>query len=177
MSMNLISELQDSVVCGDGAMGTELLGAGVPLEMCFEELSVTQPDLVTRIHLAYVDAGARLIETNTFGANAARLQRHGLEGQVKAINQASVRLARKAAAGHPVWVAGSVGPLGLGLLEAEAANISPEQVFSEQLSTLLDAGADAIFFETFVDFEEIRLALGQLRKLDATVPAISWLVS
>ncbi|HEY0793353.1 MAG TPA: bifunctional homocysteine S-methyltransferase/methylenetetrahydrofolate reductase [Chthoniobacterales bacterium] len=175
--MNLLSELQDSVLCGDGAMGTELMGAGVPMERCFEELSVTHPDLVSGIHTAFVQAGARLIETNTFGANAARLQRHGLEGQVKAINVAAVRLARRAAAGHPVWVAGSVGPLGLGLPESGAAQISPEQVFAEQLAALLEAGVDAVFFETFVDFEEIRLALGQLRKLDATIPAICSLVS
>ena len=151
--MNLLTELESSVVCGDGAMGTELMAAGVPIDACFEELSVTQPKLVSDIHLAYVEAGARLIETNTFGANAVRLQRHGLEEQVAAFNHASVRLARQAAAGHSVYVAGSVGPLGITLADAEAAHIDPAQVFTGQLTALLEAGIDVVFFETFIDFE------------------------
>ena len=157
-------------------MGTELMAAGVSIDACFEEISVARPELVSGIHEAYVSAGARLIETNTFGANAVRLSRHGLEQQVAAFNHASVRLAREAAAGRPVYVAGSVGPLGITLQDAEAAHIDPAQVFTEQLTALLEAGIDAVFFETFIDFEEIRLALNRLRTLDHAIPAICSLV-
>ncbi|MBW0001090.1 MAG: bifunctional homocysteine S-methyltransferase/methylenetetrahydrofolate reductase [Verrucomicrobia bacterium] len=174
--MDLVTELGDSVICGDGAMGTELMAAGVSIDACFEELSVTQTQLISDVHAAYVAAGARLIETNTFGANAVRLHRHGLEQQVRAFNQASVRLARQVAAGHSVYVAASVGPLGITLEEASAGHIDPAQAFTEQLTALLEAGIDVIFFETFIDFEEIRLALQQLRKLDPAIPAICSLV-
>src|SRR3954454_10779229 len=170
--MDLLVELEDSVICGDGAMGTELIAAGVPLDTCLEEVSTTRPQLVAGLHTAYVEAGARLIETNTFGANAIRLQRYGLEHRVAALNHSSVRLARQAAAGRPVYVAGSVGPLGTALADVEAAHIDPAQVFSDQLTALLEAGVDVVFFETFLDLEEIRLALGALRRLDATIPAI-----
>ncbi|MBV9490599.1 MAG: homocysteine S-methyltransferase family protein, partial [Verrucomicrobia bacterium] len=84
--MDFLAELEDSVVCGDGAMGTELIAAGVPLDACLEQVSLTRPELVLKLHTAYAEAGACLIETNTFGANAVRLERHGLADQVVALN-------------------------------------------------------------------------------------------
>src|SRR3984893_2512791 len=106
--MNLLEELQASVVCGDGAMGTELMGAGVPMEVCLEELNVSHPDLVFGIHEAYIAAGSRVIETNTFGANSMRLAKHGLESKVRELNSAAVAIAQRATSGKDVCVAASV---------------------------------------------------------------------
>ena len=111
--MDFLEELNSSVLCGDGAMGTELMSSGVPLDVCFEELNVSAPEIVSRIHDSYVQAGARLIETNTFGANAARLSKHGLQGRVQELNQAAIRLARKSIGQRPIYLAASIGPLGI----------------------------------------------------------------
>ncbi len=111
--MDLLEELQDRIVPGDGAMGTMILEAGVPLDRCFEELCVSQPDLIRGIHERYVAAGARLIETNSFGANAARMAKYGFEHRVNEINWTAAKLASESARGKEVCVAGSVGPLGL----------------------------------------------------------------
>ena len=157
--MDLLEELQEKVVPGDGAMGTMILEAGVPLERCFEELCVSQPDVIRGIHERYVAAGARVIETNSFGANAVRLAKHGFEGRVNEINWTSAKLAREMARGKDVCVAGSVGPLGLTAEQAKAQGIDRKAVFQEQIGALLDGGADAIFFETFTDLEELMLAL------------------
>ncbi len=156
--MDLLDELQTRLVCGDGALGTVLLERGVPLEQCFEELAVTEPELLETIHGDYIAAGARVIETNTFGANAVRLERFGFEGRVLEINQAAAQVARKAAAGKDVVVAGSIGPLGISGEEAAARGIDRAQCFREQIVGLLDGGAELIFFETFMDYEELALA-------------------
>src|SRR5438309_78950 len=95
--MNLLAELEERLVCGDGAMGTLLLDRGVPVDRCLEELCVSDPDRIRAIHEEYVAAGARVIETNTFGANAIRLARFGLDNRVREINKAAVSLAKKAA--------------------------------------------------------------------------------
>src|SRR5579862_567010 len=111
--MDLLEELESAVLPGDGAMGTLLMEAGVPLERCFEELCVSDPDLVRGVHDQYVTAGARLIETNSFGANAVRLEKHGFAGHVNEINWTAAQIARQAARGKNAYVAGSVGPLGI----------------------------------------------------------------
>ncbi len=90
---------------------------------CFEELNVSAPEVVSRIHDAYVQAGARLIETNTFGANAARLSRHGLQDRVRELNQAAIRLARKSIGQRPIYLAASIGPLGIADPETELQDI------------------------------------------------------
>ncbi|MDQ6654559.1 MAG: bifunctional homocysteine S-methyltransferase/methylenetetrahydrofolate reductase [Verrucomicrobiota bacterium] len=156
--MNLLDELQTRVICGDGAIGTLLLDRGVPLEACFEELCLSQPESIQRIHEEYVAAGARVIETNTFGANAVRLERFGFEGQVVEINRAAAQLARAAGAGKDVCVAGSVGPLGISADEASARGIDRAGCFRDQITGLLEGGAEMLFFETFMDFEELALA-------------------
>jgi methionine synthase I (cobalamin-dependent)/5,10-methylenetetrahydrofolate reductase len=175
--MDFLEELAESVLCGDGAMGTELMSAGVPVDVCFEELTVSSPDLVARIHEAYVQAGARLIETNTFGANAARLARHRLENRVRELNQAAVRLARKTIGSRPVYLAGSIGPSGGTIHEPDNNPIDPLQLFREQAEALLDAGVDVIFLETFLDFNEIQIALDAVRKTDPKIPVICSMVS
>src|SRR4051794_26936881 len=140
-------------------MGTELLRAGVPLTRCFEELNVTEPQRIRAIHAEYVAAGARLIKTNTFGANAVRLERFGLSNSVKEFNRAAARLAKQAGQGRDVAIAGSVGPLGIDAGEAAVLGVDRADCFREQICALLDGGAEVIFLETFTDLEEMAMAL------------------
>jgi methionine synthase I (cobalamin-dependent)/5,10-methylenetetrahydrofolate reductase len=152
------------LVC-DGAMGTMLYARGVFLNRSFDELNLSQPDLVAEVHQAYVRAGADVIETNTFGANRVKLAAFGLADKVHAINVQGVRLARHAAR-ERAYVAGAIGPLGirvepwgkLGLDEAEA-------VYREQVQALLDGGVDLFILETFRDLNEIGAALAAVRAL------------
>lgn len=157
--MNLLEELETRVVCGDGAMGTLLLNDGVPIDRCFEELCVSEPARIQKIHEDYIAAGAEVIETNTFGANAVRLGRFGMENRVREINQAAVAVAKSAAKNRDVCIAGSVGPLAITAEEAATHGIDRVDCFREQIRALLEAGVDAIFFETFTDFEEMTIAL------------------
>ncbi len=156
--MDLLDELQTRLVCGDGAIGTLLLEQGVPLERCFEELNVSEPERIRAIHEEYIAAGARVIETNTFGANAVRLERFGFENRVMEVNRAAAQVARAAAKGRDVIVAGSLGPLGISGDEAKARGIDRAECFREQIMGLLEGGAELLFFETFMDFEEMALA-------------------
>ena len=157
--MNLLDELDTRVVCGDGAMGTLLLANGVPIERCFEELCLSEPDRIRKIHEDYIAAGARVIKTNTFGANAVRLDRFGMGKRVREINRAAVEVAKGAARDKGVYVAGSVGPLGISAEEAAARGIDRAGCFREQITALLDGEVDLIFFETFTDLEELAIAL------------------
>ena len=157
-AMDLLDELQTRILCGDGAIGTLLLEEGIPLSHCFEELCVTEPERIGKIHQQYIGAGARVIETNTFGANAVRLEKFGAEARVAEINRAAAQIAGKTAAGKDVYVAGRVGPLGLSGNEARSRGIDREHCFREQIIALLEGGVDLIFFETFMDFEEMEIA-------------------
>ena len=172
--MDLIDELQSRVFCGDGAMGTSLMElADAPIDRCLEEFCLSAPDLVAKIHRQYLDAGARVIEANSFGANSVRLARHGLEGRVRELNTAAVRLARRAAGSRQgVYVAGSVGPLGITADEARERGVDRRDAHREQLAALLDAGVDLIFFETFLDLDDLLLALGAQRELAPGTPAL-----
>lgn len=111
----------------DGAMGTQLYERGVLYNACFEELCLSKPELVTRIHEDYVRAGAQVLETNTFGANAMRLEKHGLVSKMAEINHAAVRLAREASGGK-AFVVGAIGPSGYFLGDAlpEESREGPE---------------------------------------------------
>ena len=109
---SFLERLNRGPVLCDGAMGTLLYANGVFINRCYDELNVSQPEMVGTIHAEYAKAGAEVLETNTFGANHYRLLRHGFETRVREINRAGVQLAR-AAAGNDILVAGSVGPLGL----------------------------------------------------------------
>ena len=174
--MDFLEELNSSVLCGDGAMGTELMSSGVPVDVCFEELNVSDPEVVSRIHDSYVQAGAQLIETNTFGANAARLSKYGLQSRVQELNQAAIRLARKSIGQHPIYLAASVGPLGIADPQTELEEIDRGDLFKEQAQAILDAAVDVVFLETFVDFNEIQIALNVVRELDANIPVICSMV-
>jgi homocysteine S-methyltransferase len=172
--MDLLDELQTQVLCGDGAIGTLLLEAGIPLDRCFEELCVTEPARIEKIHQQYIGAGARVIETNTFGANAVRLERFGLEGRVGEINRAGAQIAVKTAQGKDVYVAGSVGPLGISGDEAAARGIDRAQCFREQVGALLEGGAHLIFFETFMDFGEMEIALQAKKEIGGDLAICSF---
>jgi methionine synthase / methylenetetrahydrofolate reductase (NADH) len=159
----------------DGAMGTMLYAAGVPLDQCLDAVNGTRPDLVADVHRAYVEAGADLLETNTFGANRFKLATHGLADRTEVLNEAGVRIARMVAdaAGRPVFVAGSIGPLGrqlapLGALTEHEALAA----FAEQAKALVAAGADAVILETFVDLRELLVAVRAVRET-ASVPIIA----
>src|SRR5215211_2689979 len=159
---SLLERLSTETILADGAMGTMLHAHGIGFEKCFDELNLTKPSAVAEIHRAYIEAGAQLIITNTFGANRFKLAKHGLEEQVIKINKASVDLARRvvAASFQDVLVAGDVGPLGVRI--APFGRVQPEQAraaFAEQIQALAEAGADLIVMETFSDLYEIREAI------------------
>ena len=163
--MNLLQKLQQRVLPADGAMGTLLMERGVAWARCFEELCLTQPDAVREIHLAYLEAGAQLIETNSFAANQLRLSKYGLQEKTRDINLAAARIAKTAATPFHVTVAGSIGPLGLNAEQALEHHISRREVFREQIAALLDGGVDLLFFETFPDLESMREALAAREEL------------
>ncbi|HLM67735.1 MAG TPA: bifunctional homocysteine S-methyltransferase/methylenetetrahydrofolate reductase, partial [Longimicrobium sp.] len=143
----------------DGAMGTMLYARGVYINRCYDELSLTQPDLVREIHRAYVKAGAEIIETNTYGANRAKLARHGLDDRTAEINGAAARLAREAA-GDRAYVAGALGPLGVRIEPyGPTARDEARGIFREQAAALAAGEVDLFILETFADLEEIHQAI------------------
>ena len=143
-------------------MGTQLYERGVLFSSCYEELNVSRPELVTKVHEDYVRAGAHVLETNTFGANALRLEKYGLQGRVRELNAAGVRLAR-GAAGQRAYVFGAIGPTGYFLGESGQRNADDlakaRSAFSEQADALLEAGVDALIVETFRQTPELRTAV------------------
>jgi methionine synthase I (cobalamin-dependent) len=162
--MTLLEEIEDHPLCGDGAMGTLLMERGVATQECFEALCLSRPELISQIHAEYLAAGARIIETNSFGANAVRLCRHGLSSRVNEINWQAAQLARQAVqlarqTAKRAFVAGSVGPLGISCSEADSQGIDREDCFRTQIGALLEGGVDLIFLETFQDLDELLLAL------------------
>src|SRR5689334_19030158 len=143
-------------------MGTMLYAAGASLDESFDALNLTRPELVLDVHRAYLDSGADLIETNSFGANRFKLEQFGFAERVAEINRKAVRLAREAReiSGRPALVAGSVGPLGrtlapIGVLAPEAAR----EAFREQIEALLEGGVDLLVVETIGQLDEMRQAV------------------
>ncbi|HZD78155.1 MAG TPA: bifunctional homocysteine S-methyltransferase/methylenetetrahydrofolate reductase [Acidobacteriaceae bacterium] len=169
-----------TVLC-DGAMGTALYGRGVFLNKCFDELNLTQPELVRSVHEEYLQAGAEIIETNTFGANSFRLQRFGLQDQTRAINQAGARLAREAVAqladkqAGSAFVAGSVGPLGIHLEPlGKTALDEARAAFAEQIEGLIaggpGVGVDLLAIETMMAINETEQAISAARQVAPELP-------
>ena len=173
MSTDFRTRLQRGPVLCDGAMGTMLYSKGIFINRCYDELNLSQPELVASVHQEYVKAGAEILETNTFGANSFRLARHGCQSRVVEINRVGVELARSAA-GNDVMVAGSVGPLGvrieplgkIGLDEARAA-------FSQQIEALAEAGIDLLILETFGYVEELHQAILAARDAAPGIPVVA----
>ena len=152
-------QLSRRVIVADGAMGTMLYSRGVFINRCFDELNLSQPDLVRQIHQEYVKAGAEILETNTFGANRARLSAFGVAEKLKAINQAGVHLAREAA-GEGAFVAGAIGPLGVRIEPLGPTSFTEARgIFREQAEALIEAGADLLILETFGNLDELHEAV------------------
>lgn len=172
METSILKQAEAGGLLFDGAMGTVLYQRGIFLNRCFEAINLQQPELVEAIHRDYINAGALVQTTNTFGANRIRLAQHGLDGKVEDINYAAVKIARKAA-GDRGLVAGSVGPTGCGL--TGLAGEQGQQVraaFVEQISVLVDAGVDCIILETFDVLQELELAT-EIARSSTDLPVVS----
>src|ERR1700674_5070787 len=142
-----------------------LLHEAVGPQRCFDELNSTEPEAVFRVHQAYIEAGAQIIETNTFGANRFKLSPHGLADEVQRLNSRGVKIAREAreSASREVLIAGSIGPLGLGV---QSRHPSPEEIrdiFYEQALALEERGVDLYCLETFSYLDELLIAIDAIR--------------
>src|SRR6201993_3642363 len=174
MADNFLARIKQSAVLCDGAMGTLLYAKGIFINRCYDELNLSQPELIKSIHHEYLQAGAEVIETNTFGANSFRLARHGLETQVREINLAGARLAKEAAKSFDALVAGSVGPLGvriepLGKTSFEEAR----NAFREQIAAQAEGGVDLLILETFGYVEELHQAMLAARDVNPKLPVVA----
>src|SRR5450631_3892274 len=174
MAPDFLARLKQSPVLCDGAMGTLLYAKGIFINRSYDELNLSQPDLIRGIHHDYLQAGAEIIETNTFGGNAFRLGRHSLADKVRDINRAGVRLAREAAKSFDVWVAGSVGPLGtriepLGKTSFQEAH----DAFRQQMQVLVESGVDLLILETFGYLEEIHQAMMAAKEVAPSLPLVA----
>src|SRR5271157_4055870 len=173
--MNLLEQLKSSTVLADGAMGTMLHSRGIGFEKCFDELNLTNPSAVAAIHREYIEAGAQIILTNTFGANRFKLSKHGLGQKIVEINKSGVELAKRVAAASfkNVLIAGDVGPLGVRI--APFGRVKPEQArraFAEQIEALCEANADLIVIETMSDLYEIQEAIKAAKQV-CSLPLIA----
>lgn len=149
--------IQAGPILGDGGTGTSLVAGGVGVASTFDALNLTSPEAVLALHRSFIDAGARFVETNTFGANRYKLADFGSAGLVAEINTAGVRLARESGA---EIVVGSVGPLGVRLVPYGRVRVDEaSEAFREQISALAEAGADLLFIETQVDVDEAEQAI------------------
>jgi len=159
--------LKKKVLILDGATGTELEKYNLPKKFCPDHLNIVNPDIVYKINRSYVEAGADIIETNTFGANRIKLSHYGLQNKVREINKRGVGVARKATSGSKALVAGSVGPIGK-LLYPEGKLLIDDvfDVYLEQIKSLVDGGADLIIIETQSDIEELKIAIRAASRFD-----------
>ncbi len=174
MTADLISRLQKGAVLCDGAMGTLLYSKGIFINRCYDELNLSQPDLIRGIHQEYLQAGADIIETNTFGANSFRLSKHGCVDKLADVNRQGARLAREAAKSFDALVAGAVGPLGvriepLGKVSLEEARAA----FREQIAALNEEGVDLLILETFGSLEELHQAILAAREVNPQLPIVA----
>jgi methionine synthase I (cobalamin-dependent)/5,10-methylenetetrahydrofolate reductase len=174
MAADLIARLKRSPIVCDGAMGTLLYAKGIFINRCYDELNLSQPELIRSVHHEYLQAGAEIIETNTFGGNSFRLARHSMADRVHDVNLAGARLAREAAKSFDVWVAGSVGPLGiriepLGKTSFEEARAA----FREQIAALVEGGVDLLMLETFGYLGEIHQAILAARDVNPKIPIVA----
>lgn len=159
--MGFLEDLQRKILIADGAMGTLLYANGI--DSCYEELNLSKPQQIQNIHELYIQAGANVIQTNTYGANAIKLARYGLDDMVEKINRRAVQLARHAA-GRDVYVLGTIG--GIRGIKKNIATLDDIVIsFSKQLNSLLEEGVDGILLETYYDLEEITTVLKLARKI------------
>jgi len=175
MKLPFLDAVRERVLVLDGAMGTMLQERGLKAGQSPEELNLALPDVVAGVHQAYLASGAEIIVTNTFGGNREKLSHYGLDGRLREINRAGVTLARNAA-GKDAYVAASIGPTGR--FVEPVGDLSFDRmaaIFREQAETLIEAGADLITLETFLDIKEIRAALIAIREISPSIPVIAML--
>ncbi|RIJ64608.1 bifunctional homocysteine S-methyltransferase/methylenetetrahydrofolate reductase [Rummeliibacillus sp. POC4] len=167
--MGLLEKLQSQVLTADGAMGTLLYSYG--LDYCYEELNVKKPEVIENIHQQYIDAGADIIQTNTYTANAIKLERYGLENSVKAINESAIQIAKKVASKGEQFVLGTIGGI-RGIRKSDATLDEIIRSLDEQAGILLAGNPDGLLLETYYDFDELKAAVKHLRRI-TDVPIIS----
>jgi homocysteine S-methyltransferase len=175
MAADFLARIKQSPVLCDGAMGSLLYAKGIFINRSYDELNLSQPDLIRGIHHDYLQAGAEIIETNTFGANSFRLARHSIgTDKVPEINRAGVRLAREAAKSFDVWVAGSVGPLGTRIEPLGKTSFhEARDAFREQIEALVEGGVDLLILETFGYLEEIHQAMLAAKDVKPSLPVVA----
>jgi homocysteine S-methyltransferase len=168
---NILERMKETPLLFDGAMGTMIYERGVFINTCYDELCLSNPKLISQIHREYVEAGADVIETNTFGANRIMLRPFGLSDKAEAINRQAVRLAREAA-GDSVYVAAAVGPcLRPDQIIPEERVAEVEAAFAEQLGALSAEGVDLVVFETFTHLKELQVGARTAKRLGLPVLA------
>ncbi|MDO7905256.1 bifunctional homocysteine S-methyltransferase/methylenetetrahydrofolate reductase [Paenibacillus sp. JX-17] len=170
MTRDLRAAWKNEVLIGDGAMGTYLYQLGFPVGISYEELNVTQPDVIAGIHRMYREAGANVLESNTFSANYYKLSKFGLEAKVEEINREGVRIAREAA-GSEGYVLGAVGSI-MGGKKINASIQELQRYYEQQMDALLSGGVDGILCETFYELEEMRTVLRAARRASRDIPVI-----
>lgn len=164
MERSFVDEIQERVIVADGAMGTMFYAKGVYVNRCYDELNLSSPEMVGEIHREYLQAGAQLIETNTFGANPIKLGPHGLAEKTMQINQRGAEIARDIA-GERAWVAGSIGPLGKPLSPIGKIAVSEAlALFRPQVRGLVQGGVDLFVLETISDVQELAAAIQAVRR-------------
>ena len=174
MASDFLSRLSKSPILCDGAMGTLLYANGVFINRSYDELNLSQPDMIRSVHQDYLQAGAEIIETNTFGANSFRLARHSIADKVRDINRAGAHLARDAAKSFDVWVAGSVGPLGIRIEPLGKTSFAEARTaFREQIEALAEGGVDLLILETFGYLEELHQAMLAARDVNPKISVVA----
>ncbi|MDQ0430779.1 homocysteine S-methyltransferase [Planomicrobium stackebrandtii] len=163
--MGLLDELKTRILTADGAMGTLLYSYGI--EYCNEELNLQRPEVIEKIHQDYIKAGADIIQTNTYGANAAKLARYGLEEQVADINRAAIGIAKRAAAPGGQFVFGTIGGI-RGIRKSDATLQEIIAMVDQQASHLLSGDPDGLLLETYYDFEELAATVKHLKGITDT---------
>ena len=170
---SFLHTLQHHIVVADGAFGTLLYEKGIPFTECYDDLNLRQPEIVSAIHREYVDAGAEMLETNTFGANRWKLRHYGLADKVGDINRRGAEIALECAQ-DAAWVAGAIGPLGR-IEQEPLTDGQKEDIFREQARALIEAGVQAIILETFPSLIDALVALRAVKSVK-NIPAIAQLV-
>jgi methionine synthase / methylenetetrahydrofolate reductase(NADPH) len=174
MASKFLDRIKKGPIVCDGAMGTLLYSKGIFINRCYDELNLSQADLIHAIHHDYLKAGAEIIETNTFGANSFRLARHGLAEKVHAINLAGAQMARDAAKSFDAFVAGSVGPLGIRIEPlGKTSREEAREAFRVQINALEEGGVDLVILETFGYLEELHQAVLAAREVNPDLPVIA----
>lgn len=172
MKIDLLDKIKSGIVLFDGGMGTEFYYRGIYINKCFDELNLSNPDLVSQVHSDYKKSGVDIIETNTFGSNRNKLSSYQLQDKVYDINFSGAKIAREVA-GDDILVAGAIGPLGLQIEPlGPISRAEAQDYFIEQIKPLLDGGVDLIILETFIYADELNQAVKAVRRL-TDIPIIA----